>query len=139
MGPMREGWNNNDYLILFDEDEIREASEKYSISALLPGHEVVGLRGWDDFIVRDREGQTSTVPTIPVDAKYLAPFQLPDPSRELQTDERFLGKIKWYVKPTVFGGDQSHGENLIWVSHEQHAQLVHYWNNTYRSIAQPRT
>jgi hypothetical protein len=138
MGSMREGWNTDDYLILFDQDEISAASEKYSISTLLPGYEVVGLRGWDDFIVRNREGQIFTVPTIPVDAKYLASFQLPESSRELQTDERFLGKIKWYVKPPVFGGDPSQGENLIWVNHEQHAQLVRYWNDAYRSIAQPR-
>jgi hypothetical protein len=136
---MREGWNSEDYLILFDEDEIRAASEKYSISTLLPGHEVVGLCGWDDFIVRDREGRISTVPTVPVDTKHLASFQLPESSGKLRTDERFLGKIKWYVKPIVFGGDPSHGENLIWVNHEQHAQLVRYWNNAYRSFAQPRT
>ena len=93
---MREGWNSEDYLILFNEDEIATASEKYSISALLPGHEVVGLRGWDDFITRDQDGQIFTVPTVPVDAKYIVSFQMPESSHKLRTDERFISKIKWY-------------------------------------------
>ena len=136
---MREGWNSDDYLILFDEEEINAASESYSISTLLPGYEIVGLRGWDDFIVRDLNEQFFTVPTVPADAKYLASFQLPESRRELRTEERLLGKIKWYVKPIAFGGEPSQGENLIWVNHEQHAQLVRYWNDAYRSAKHRRT
>jgi hypothetical protein len=63
------------------------------------------------------------------------------PAREtvLQPDGRFAGKIKWYLKPIAFGGNASVGENLVWVSHDEHAQLVKWWNDKYRSMnARPK-
>jgi hypothetical protein len=136
---MREGWSNDDYLILFEGEEISAASKSYAIPDALPGYEVIGLRGWDDFIVRNKEGHVFTVPTIPLDEKHLAPFQAPNAQHELQIDERFLGKIKWYVKPLIFSGDPSSDENRIWVDHLQHAQLVRFWNDLYRSVAAPNS
>jgi hypothetical protein len=131
---MNEGWLGDDYLILFDEVEVESASDRYAISQLLPGYQVLGLRGWDDFILRDSAGQTCSVPTVPTDPKYLSPFPLPDAGLSLRPDPRFSGRpIKWYVKPIVFGGDPSVGENVIWVSHEEHAQPVRWWNDQYRS------
>jgi hypothetical protein len=38
------------------------------------------------------------------------------------------------VKPLIFGGDPSSHENQTWITHEQHAQLVRYWNDMYRSL-----
>jgi hypothetical protein len=52
----------------------------------------------------------------------------------LERDDRFAGKIKWYVTPLVFGGDPKIGDNLVWVSHEEHAQLVRWWNEQYRAL-----
>jgi hypothetical protein len=121
-----------DYLILFDESEVAPASERYGISRLLPGYQVLGLRGWDDFILRDATGQTLSAPTVPLDRQHIAPFALPK-QLKLTGDPRFDGKIKWYVKPIVFGGDANLGENLIWVDHAQHAELVRWWNELYRS------
>jgi hypothetical protein len=43
-------------------------------------------------------------------------------------------KIKWYVKPVVFGGDPQLGTNVVWVSRDEHVKLVKYWNGLYRSI-----
>jgi hypothetical protein len=131
---MIEGWHGEDYLILFAESEISAVSERYSMSQLLPGYQVQGLRGWDDFIVRDVNGQTYSIPTLPVDAKFMRPFPISEAMLTLQPDDRFLGKIKWYLKPLVLGGDANPGENLSWVSHEQHAQLVKWWNDRYRSL-----
>jgi hypothetical protein len=50
----------------------------------------------------------------------------------METDSRFTGRIKWYIKPVVFGGDPNPGENVTWVTHEQHAELVAWWNRKYR-------
>lgn len=52
----------------------------------------------------------------------------------LVPDNRFEGKIKWYVKPMVLGGDPMLGENVVWVSHEEHAQLATYWNELYGPV-----
>ena len=134
---MREGWHGNDYLILFDEPEVVPASERYELLRLLPGFKALGLLGWDDFIVRNDSGQTYSVPTIPVDTRYLSPLSLPDGGSALHPDPRFSGKIKWYVKPIVFGGDARVGENQVWVSHEEHAQLVKFWNEKYRTLKSP--
>ena len=131
---MREGWVGNDYLILFESGELQRVSAKYAFPELLPGYKFRGLRGWDDFIIEDNSGRLFTVPTVPVSTAYLAPFQLPGDDQIWTLDERFTGKIKWYLKPLAFGGDPSSHQNQAWVTHDQHAQLVQYWNNMYRAM-----
>jgi hypothetical protein len=131
---MLEGWHGDDYLILFDESEVATASDRYEVLRLLPGFKVLGLRSWDDFIVRNVSGQIYSVPTLPLEARYLTPLSLPDGATTLNPDTRFTGKTKWYMKPIVFGGDAGVGENLVWVSHEEHAQLVKFWNDKYRTL-----
>ena len=131
---MLEGWNGDDYLILFDPSEVPDASVRYELSSSLPGYEVLGLRGWDDLIVRDPAGGLFTVPTVPILAEYLEPFQLPESGTRLKRDRRFTGRIKWYVTPIVFGGDPSGDENMTWVDHEGHSQLVRWWNDKYREL-----
>src|SRR5690242_17092650 len=74
---MIEGWYNDDHLILFDGAEVPTASDRYAISELLPGYRVIGLRGWDDFILQDLTGRTYRVPTVPAIARYLSPYDLP--------------------------------------------------------------
>jgi hypothetical protein len=130
---MREGWHNEDHLILFDEAEVQAVSERYAISGLLPGYRILGLLGWDDFIVQDEVGHTYSVPTVPLDLLHLTPYASPL-TVQLRDDERVRGKIKWYVTPVAFGGDPNAGNNMSWVSHEQHAQLVRWWNDLYRSV-----
>jgi hypothetical protein len=131
---MREGWHNDDYLVLFDEAEISAASNRYAIAQLLPGYDVVGLRGWDDFLVRDTAGQTYSITTVAPEVRHLSSFAAPSDHVTLQGDDRFAGKIKWYVKPLRFGGSPDLAENVTWVNHEQHAQLVRWWNEKYRQI-----
>lgn len=130
---MNEGWHGDDYLILFEESEIAEACERYAVSEFLSGFQIVGLRGWDDFIVRDGHRQTYTVPTLPMEPRHLVPFLIPNDASSLEPDRRYEGKIKWYTTPIAFGGDPKLGENMTWVTHEQHAQLVRWWNTRFRS------
>jgi len=66
---MNEGWLGDDYLILFDEAEVAAPSDRYGISQLLPGYQVLGLRGWDDFILRDSARQIYSVPTVPTEPR----------------------------------------------------------------------
>jgi len=136
---MNEGWSGDDYLILFADSEISAVSEAYDIQALLPGYQIVGLRGWDDFIVRDANGDLFSVPTVPCIPKYLEPYELPSRMIELETDVRFAGKIKWYVKPILFGGDPSASENIQWVTRDVHARSVQWWNQLYRDLSMSRT
>lgn len=134
---MREGWFENKYLILFEPDEIDSTSRRYSFPKLLPGYRLLGIRDWDDFIVEDSEGQVFTVPTVPLAENHRVAYQLPKAEQELLADAQFTGKIKWYVKPLVFGGDSSH-QNQTWINHDQHAQMVCFWNDVYRSVAAAR-
>ena len=133
---MNEGWLDQEYLILFTESEIESTTQRYGLPGFLPGYDVVGLRGWDDLIVRDSAGQTYTVPTVPLDTKYLAPYTIP--RGNLTPEELLSGKIKWYVKPIAVGGDPELESNLIWVTHEQHAQLVIWWNTRYQEFISQR-
>jgi hypothetical protein len=50
------------------------------------------------------------------------------------TFSRSGGKIKWYVKPIVFGMDAAIGENVKRAGLEEHAQFVRWWNDRYRSV-----
>jgi hypothetical protein len=131
---MREGWHGNDYLIIFEAEEIPRASSSYDLAAVLPGYQLLGLRGWDDFIVQSESGEIAKVPTVPCDPKYLEVFPLQLNGLELRIDARVAGKIKWYVKPVVFGGDPSVGPNLIWVDQSHHAALVRWWNGKCREV-----
>jgi hypothetical protein len=69
-----------------------------------------------------------------MDSGFLSRYVLPEAESRMVPDERFLGKIKWYVQPIVFGGDPNIGMNVIWVNHEEHAQAVTWWNDLYRSV-----
>jgi hypothetical protein len=101
---MQEGWLNDDYLILFDDEhEAETAADRYALASTLPGFRLIGLRGWDEFLVVDEKGGVFSVPTVPLDRNELALFRMPAGAVELERDDRFAGKIKWYVKPVIFG------------------------------------
>jgi hypothetical protein len=130
---MIEGWSGDDYIVLFDRDALG-FEQAYGWAALLPGYRLVGMLGWDDFIVEDSAGRQFTVPTVPVLARDLRPVDLQGLA-SLVTDPRVSGKVKWYIKPVIFGGDPTLGENVTWITFKQHAELVKWWNNKYREIA----
>lgn len=134
---MREGWYNEDYLILFEHHEIEQKEKAYGLDSLLPGYRLVGLVGWDDFLVMERESQRLfRVPTVPISAQKKREWRDSVDSGVLKSDPRFQGKIKWYVKPIIFGGDPGSGANMIWISHETHIQAVKFWNEAYTRIAE---
>jgi hypothetical protein len=129
---MIEGWHNDDYLTLFDEQSIADLSSRYGVEAYLAGYQIVGLRGWDDFIIRDGRGMLYKVPTVPLSPQYLEPLGFAINPGCIQPDKRFEGKIKWYVHPIVFGGDPSSKENMAWLTLEQHIEAVKWWNQKYK-------
>jgi hypothetical protein len=129
---MKEGWYNDDYLILFEGSEAEDKERDYEIDRLLPGHRLLGMVGWDYFLVMNRENQrVFRVPTIPLILKEKEEWPHKVDLAALKPDERFQGKVKWYLKPVVFGGDPNPGGNLVWISHENHVQGVKYWNQMY--------
>jgi hypothetical protein len=129
---MCEGWYDGDYWSLCeDQKEAEQLSATYGLSDYLPGYFIVGLKGWDDFILCDREGHYHLVPTVPLERGRLAPFSFPAATLRLESDERFTRKIKWYVQPILFGGDPGATENMAWLSQDEHVQLVKWWNKFY--------
>lgn len=132
---MREGWCGEDYLVLFDDLETAEMTQRYDLDTYLAGYQIIGLRGWDDFILRNPQGELFTIPTVPIDPKYLTVFPLLIANRELAIDDRLRGKIKWYTKPIVFGGHPTSLENICWITIDQHVQVVKWFNQLYRTMA----
>ena len=131
---MKEGWGTDGYLILFEKDEARKASTVYRIEDYLPGYGLVAILDWDDFIVRDKAGSLFRVPTVPMLHEYMEPYdELPN-AVSLKPDERLSGKIKWYIKPIVFGGDPQADENMEWIEIAKHPELVCWWNAKYRQM-----
>ena len=136
---MTEGWHNDDYLILLDQYESKEKERLYDFGRLIPNHRLIGYLGWDDFIVEDASSRlTFRVPTIPLIEEYKKEWNGLSEIKDLEPDERFKGKIKWYVKPLIFGGDPSSQENTIWITHKDHIDLVKYWNNMYHEIKETK-
>ena len=133
---MKEGWHNDEYLILFEDREIEQKEQEYGLDRLLPGHRLLGMAGWDHFLVMDCASQRLfRVPTIPISPQEKKEWPHSADLSALKPDGRFQGKIKWYVKPIVFGGDPNPGENMKWISHEEHVQAVKYWNEMYSHVA----
>ncbi|HWB59451.1 MAG TPA: hypothetical protein VG733_08165 [Chthoniobacteraceae bacterium] len=132
---MIEGWHNDTYLILFEPPQEQTLfTQRYGIPAYLPGHTVIGLWGWDDFIIRDEKGAHFTVPTIPLAPEFLQPFPTKINPSILRPDARFTGRIKWHKQPIIFGGDPKPGENLAWIPLDPHVEMVAWWNKTYHSV-----
>jgi hypothetical protein len=130
---MLEGWLDDDYIILFEEQS-STLHEAYALPDFLPDYQLVGLCGWDDFIVKNNHGILFTVPTVPLSTVHLRPLEKDLNPADLVADEGKVGQIKWYTKPVCFGGDPSLGPNLQWVSLELHTQLVKWWNQKYRQL-----
>jgi hypothetical protein len=136
---MKEGWQNDDYLIVFEHHENEQKELQYGFHRLLPGYHLLGLVGWDDFLVVEQTShKTFRVPTVPLTTKERKEWRQSVDVAALKPDRRFQGKIKWYLKPIVFGGDPSPGENMTWISHEDHIQAVNYWNEKYSHVAGKR-
>ena len=128
---MKDGWFNEEYFVLYEtKEEAISATSRYQLSEYLPGFFVVGLKFWDDFILCDTDGRYYTVPTVPPVREEVAAFSFPAGSLKLHADPKYAGKIKWHIQPIVFGGSPAAHENLAWLSHDQHAEAVIYWNIT---------
>jgi hypothetical protein len=56
-----------------------------------------------------------------MDSQYLAPWTMPDNAAPLEPDLRFTGKIKWYTKPLIFGGDASDPQHTLDLASATHA------------------
>jgi hypothetical protein len=128
---MNEGWYGDDYLVLFEE-KAPSLEKAYGLVEALPGYRLVGLRGWDDFIVEDTAGARFTVPTVPLLPRYLKPFGAATTQSDAAPDDPTKGRIKWNITPIIFGGDPKLGDNVRWVTLDEHAQLVKWWNTKYR-------
>ncbi len=66
---MREGWSEDDYLVLFSAAEAGPASAAYGLEIYLPGHTLAAIFDWDDFVVRSWSGQLFQIPAVPLTQK----------------------------------------------------------------------
>jgi hypothetical protein len=132
---MKDGWHDDDYFALYEsQEEAIAASARYGLSEYLPGYVAVGLKGWDDFILCDTNAKYYTVPTVPLSKEEITPYAFPAETLKLESDERFEKKIKWYVTPIVFGGSPTDKGNIVWITHEEHAEFVRWWNKLYFEV-----
>jgi hypothetical protein len=127
---MKEGWSSTKYWIIFENEEIIELTRRYDIAKYLKGYRILGLVGWDDFILEDKNNNHYTVPTIPINRKFLEPIDYSS-SLRLEDDVNLRGKIKWYIKPLIFSGDPNAKDNIIWINMDEHIKLIKWWNDRY--------
>lgn len=136
---MTEGWFNDAYYLLFDQGEAADVGKAYRLDVYLPGVTVIGLKFWDDVLIRDVDGLVYSVPSVPLDRGHFRPERSAVPAaRLLEPDARLSGKVRWFVKPVAFGGDPKDDGNTTWITLAQHAQVVRWWNDQYQTIRQPK-
>jgi hypothetical protein len=131
---MVEGWLADQYVVLFEQSEWSQITERYGLAEFLGGYSIEGLLGWDDFILRDLQGKRFHVPTVPLIPDHVQALDRTIEIRDLVADVKVAERIKWYVKPIVFGGSPELGDNVTWVSLQQHVELVRWWNRLYRDL-----
>ena len=133
---MIEGWHHEDYYILFEEqaDAVR-MTQRYRLDQSLPGYTIVGLRSWDDFIVRGADGTFWTLPTVPARPANLRQSAFDIDLSVLRPAPKSQGRVKWYIQPIVFGGDPSSPQNITWLSLDQHVDAVNWWNTKYDELS----
>ena len=130
---MLEGWSGDEYYTLFDDADYPSLTQEYGVEPLLPGFSVVGLIGWDDFLLL-RKGNYFTCPTVPILSQYVTRFEPSELPPQLTSDKNLAGRCRWYVTPLVFGGNPADDSNLIWVEYTQHRELVRWWNEKYTEM-----
>ncbi|MFA7062388.1 MAG: hypothetical protein WC156_16400 [Pedobacter sp.] len=132
---MKEGWINDDYLILFEGSEVALMTDAYCIKDFIPQYRLVAISGWDNFIIINENDEQFKIPTVPLVQQYIEKHDVSYDSSQLVSDSKFAGKIKWYTKPIVFGGDPNINENMTWIDIHTHQQLVRWWNEKYRDVS----
>ncbi len=132
---MISGWHNDEYLILFEEQpEAIAMSDRYGISERIPNHTLIGIRGWNDFILMSSEGSLMIAPTIPARKEELEFWNSEINIAEIKPDTEIGNKIKWLVTPLIFGGSPTAEENVEWITIDQHVDLVNWWNSKYDEL-----
>lgn len=132
---MISGWHNNEYLILFEEQiEANAMTERYGVSERIPDHTLIGIRGWNDFILMSPEGSLMVAPTVPLRKEELERWDFKIDLSKIKSETEIGDKIKWLVTPLVFGGSPTDNENISWISIDQHIELVNWWNSKYDEI-----
>lgn len=135
---MNEGWYKDEYFILFAPEEAEVAGQRYGIDQALPNHSLIGLVGWDEFILAGPSGRTWRVPTVPLVEEYREELSFDVSPSDLAPDDRLKGRIKWYITPVIFGGDPEVGENISWIDLKSHQELVRWWNQKYAALVEER-
>jgi hypothetical protein len=130
---MTYGWYNDIHYNLFSPDEVDIYLKKNALQKYFSSYQLVGLVGWDDFLLKQNNSYY-TIPTVPIDFKYLSEFDFNLNIDELKNDKNITDKIKWYIKPLIFGGDPKLGENIQFIDLGTHAELIAFWNKTYCSL-----
>ncbi len=103
---------------------LKDICLRYTVSAIV---------GWDDFLLADHAGRYWRVPTVPLAQKYLEQHRQVHELNQFESDDRYAGKIKWYIHPIVFGGDPASEENMAWINIKKHQEFVIWWNEKYRN------
>lgn len=128
-----EGWFDEQYFILFSPDEYEKAGSLYRLSEEIGPALVVGMRGWDDLLIRGADGESFSVPMLPMSQSLIARCSISG-HEDLEPDPGVEGRYRWYVKPLLFGGDPACSSNITWVDQKQHRDLVLWWNQKYLEL-----
>ena len=132
---MNHFWINKEHYNILSTEE--SARYEVVLKKYINKFRVIGIVGWDNFILSDGSNHFS-IPTVPVDQKYLKELEYPDLKPMTKSEQSEHSKIKWYLTPLIFGGSPDSESNIAWVTIDEHIKLITFWNQKYFEIKNNR-
>lgn len=141
-----EGTLEDGYIILWKSEELIPFNLKYEVKQHAPGVFLFGSNGGGEGYGFDSlaEMKVVQVPFVGMDRRHievLAPtftdFFRTGRVSEVRDDtadpSRRSGMEIFEIQPIILGGDPVDPENKIWLTRDQHFEIVRYWNRVIRT------
>lgn len=141
-----EGFLGEEYIILWRAEELAQLNKAYEAERYAPAILLFGSSGGGEAYGFDTHAEPACVvrlPFIGMERRHLGPvtrdftdlfsrgaaLSMREQHRPLQREMELVE-----IKPIIFGGDPVDPENKMWVTREQHIELVRYWNRQTSTI-----
>ncbi len=147
-----EGFAGETYIVLWRAEELADFNREYEVDQYAPGILLIGSNGGGEafgFDTHDAAMPVVRVPFVGMDRQLaiavgdsfssslgeLAKVKVSDSKKAAELPgEKYRGMELFEVKPVILSGDPVDPQNKIWVTRQQHFELVRFWNRLIRDV-----
>ena len=146
-----EGFIGEEFYRLYSVEQLLSLNPAYGVDEFMPGFVLIGSNGGGESYLLDARHTPAPVfriPFIPMIEAYGSQMALsvsvwqqglaaisPAMSIIHTPSSRTFGKEIHEINPIVFGGSPTDPKNRALVPLEQHAEIVVWWNRTFRRVS----